>query len=212
VTHTRIGTTQSRLWSQGRSLRGGNSSASIAKCSLTSIHVSEYELTLLLIFRIHTLPRSDNCETFNDENPQPPIGNLMTHTNTHAKRIKAAKSQSQTELGSKSGTSSSTKPPDHGYTMKSTKLMEEFLLEGKLNPKIELTHAGFLKLFATWTLEQDLLFTTGEVHSLKTLFQYLEVMYQLPTDTTVHNTLAHIFASLHATVVEELSVSGNNYW
>src|SRR5882762_6775678 len=126
--------TQSRLWSQGRSLRGGNSSASVAKCSLTSIHISEYELTLLLIFRIRTLPRSDNCETFNNENPQPPIGNLMTHTNTHAKRIKAAKSQSQTELGSKSGTSSSTKPPDHGYTMKSAKLMEEFLLKGKLNP------------------------------------------------------------------------------
>jgi len=70
--------------------------------------------------------------------------------------------------------------------------MEEFLLEGKLNPKIELTHAGFLKLFAAWILEQDLPFTTGEVPSLKMLFQYLEVKYQLPTDTTVRNTLAHI--------------------
>lgn len=85
--------------------------------------------------------------------------------------------------------------------------MEEFLLEGKLNPKIEPTQAGFMKLFASWLLEEDLPFTTGEAPGLKRLFEYLEVKYQLPTDTAVRNTLAHIFATLHATVIEELSVS-----
>jgi hypothetical protein len=84
--------------------------------------------------------------------------------------------------------------------------MEAYLLEGKLNPKIEPTRAGFLKLFAGWLLEEDLPFTTGEAPGLKRLFAYLDVKYQLPSDTTVRKTLAHVFASLHATVVEELSV------
>jgi hypothetical protein len=90
--------------------------------------------------------------------------------------------------------------------------MEDFLLEGKLNPKIEPSRAGFLKIFAAWLLEEDLPFTTGEAPGIKRLFEYLHVKYQLPSDTTVRNQLAHIFTSLHATVVEELSVClvGNN--
>jgi hypothetical protein len=85
--------------------------------------------------------------------------------------------------------------------------MENMLLEGKLNPKIESTQKGFLKVFAAWLLEEDLPFTTGEAPGLKRLFHYLDIKYQLPSDTTVRNQLAHIFASLHSTVVEELSVS-----
>ena len=157
------------------------------------------------ISSVRTLPRGEDCEMFDDENPQPPIGNLTTHTNTHAKEIEAAKTQAQASQ-SGSSSSASTKPPDHGYTAASAKLMEEFLLEGKLNPKVEPTRTGFLKLFAGWLLEQDLPFTTGEAPGLKRLFEYLEIKYQLPSDTSVRNTLAHIFASLHATVVEELSV------
>lgn len=34
-------------------------------------------------------------------------------------------------------------PIDHGYTAGSAKLMEGYLLEGKLNPKIEPTRKGF---------------------------------------------------------------------
>jgi len=85
--------------------------------------------------------------------------------------------------------------------------MENMLLEGKLNPKIESTQKGFLKVFAAWLLEEDLPFTMGEAPGLKRLFHYLDIKYQLPSDTTVRNQLAHIFASLHSTVVEELSVS-----
>lgn len=155
-------------------------------------------------YRARTLPRGESCETFDDESPQPPIGNLTTHTKTaHPDKIKG---ESQTEANPEA----STKPSNHGYTAASAKLMEEFLLEGKLNPKIEPTRAGFMKLFASWLLEEDLPFTTGEAPSLKRLFEYLEVKYQLPTDTAVRNTLAHIFATLHATVVEELSVSPKN--
>jgi hypothetical protein len=84
--------------------------------------------------------------------------------------------------------------------------MEEFLLNGKLNPKLDPTRKGFLQLFAAWILEQDLPFTTGETPGLKVLFEYLQIKFVLPSDTTVRNTLTHIFATLHATVVEELAV------
>lgn len=84
--------------------------------------------------------------------------------------------------------------------------MEDFITDGKLNPKLELTRKGFLNLFAAWLLEKDLPFMTGEAPGLVRLFQYLQINYQLPTDTTVCNTLTHIFTSLHATVVEELAV------
>lgn len=85
--------------------------------------------------------------------------------------------------------------------------MEDFLLEGKLNPKLEPTRSGFLKIFSAWLLEQDLPFNTGEAPGLHRLFKYLEIRFLLPTDTAVRNTLAKIFIELHATVVEELSVS-----
>ena len=85
--------------------------------------------------------------------------------------------------------------------------MENMLLEGKLNPKIERTQKGFLKVFAAWLLEEDLPFTMGKAPGLEKLFHYLDIKCQLPSDTTVHNQLAHIFVSLHSTVVEELSVS-----
>ena len=90
--------------------------------------------------------------------------------------------------------------------------MKDFLLKGKLNPKIKPTHAVFPNIFAAWLLEEDLPFTTGESPGIKRLFQYLQVKYQLPSDTTVRNQLAHIFSTLHETVVEELSVSLVGTW
>jgi hypothetical protein len=85
--------------------------------------------------------------------------------------------------------------------------MEDYLAEGKLNPKMYPTKAGFLKHFTAWLIEEDLPFTTGEVPGLHRLFKYLEVTYQLPSDTTVRNVLARIYAELHGEVVQELSVS-----
>jgi hypothetical protein len=159
-----------------------------------------------LIFRIRTLPRSEEADTFDDEIPQPPISNLTAHTNSHSEQIKAG-SQDPSSSASFGQASSTTIPPDHGYTPASAKIMEDFLLEGKLNPKIEPTCAGFLKIFAAWLLEEDLPFTMGESPGIKWLFEDLHVKYQLSSDTTVCNQLAHIFLTLHATVVEELLVS-----
>jgi hypothetical protein len=85
--------------------------------------------------------------------------------------------------------------------------MEDYLAEGKLNPKMFPTKAGFLKHFAAWLIEEDLLFTTGEAPGLLRLFKYLNVTYQLPSDTTVRNVLTKIYAKLHGEVVRELSVS-----
>lgn len=85
--------------------------------------------------------------------------------------------------------------------------MEEYLLEGKLNPKLEPTRKGFLKIFAAWILQEDLPYTTGKAPALKQLFEYLQIRFMLPSHTTVRNTLAEIFISLYGTVVEELAVS-----
>jgi hypothetical protein len=100
-----------------------------------------------------------------------------------------------------------TKPIDQGYTAASAKLMEDYLAEGKLNPKTYPTKAGFLKHFAAWLIKEDLPFTTGEAAGLHRLFKYLDVTYQLPSDTTVRNVLVRIYAELHGEVVRELSVS-----
>jgi hypothetical protein len=47
----------------------------------------------------------------------------------------------------------------------------------------------------------------GKSHGIKQLFKYLDVTFQLPSDTTVQNALAKIYIELHAEVVHELAVS-----
>ena len=39
------------------------------------------------------------------------------------------------------------------------------------------------------------------------LFKYLDITYQLPSDTTVRNVLAKIYIELHGKVIRKLSVS-----
>ncbi|TFY70017.1 hypothetical protein EVJ58_g118 [Rhodofomes roseus] len=51
-----------------------------------------------------------------------------------------------------------------------------------------------------WTME-----LRPEGLRLRELFKYLKINYVLPSDTTVRNTLAHIFAELHSAVVKELA-------
>ena len=68
------------------------------------------------------------------------------------------------------------------------------------------TKAGFLKHFTAWLIEEDLLFTTGEAPGLHRLFKYLEITYQLPSDMTVRNVLARIYAEPHGEVIHELLV------
>jgi hypothetical protein len=154
--------------------------------------------THLQCSRTRTVERSAECDNFDDEKPQPKIGNLGTHTRqSHPKEW----------AGSGEAQSTSTAPIDQGYTAASAKLMESFLREGQLNPKVYPTKKGFLKHFAAWLIEEDLPFTTGEAPGIHRLFKYLDITYQLPSDTTVRNVLAKIYIELHGEVVRELSVS-----
>ena len=86
----------------------------------------------------------------------------------------------------------------------SAKLMEAYLKEGKLNPAVTTTYKGFLCIFMAWIFDKSLPWTTGEAPTLQMLFKYLKITYQLSSDTTVHNQLAHIF-NQKVCVLESLS-------
>ncbi len=149
--------------------------------------------------------RTLGTEEFEDEKPRPLTGNLTSHTKEHHQnKLDDNMSSQDGDTVSPEATSALI---DHGFTVASAQIMADMLKEGKLNPKIEPSRAGFLRVFAAWILDDDLPFTTGETLSIKRLFDYLHIKFQLPSDTTVRNTLAKIFITLHGTVVEELSVS-----
>ena len=99
-----------------------------------------------------------NCKDFDDERPQPKLGNLTTHTH---------KNHPLEWVGSADAQSTSMAPIDHGYTVASAKLMSDYLAEGQLNPKTYPTKKEFLKHFTTWLIEDDLPFTTGETLGIK---------------------------------------------
>jgi hypothetical protein len=142
-------------------------------------------------------------EAWTEEPKLPPLQNLISHiTKMHADVRKPATAPNDT---TPQPTTSSAPTP--GFSRESAKLMEDFLAEGKLNPKQEPTRAGFLKIFSAWLLEEDLPWTTGEAPSLVRLFKYLQIKFMLPTDTTVRNTVAKLFADMHAEVVKTLTVS-----
>lgn len=151
-------------------------------------------------FRIRTVPRTVVSGSFSDEPKLPKLGNLTTHIKELHPELLAP------DTAEAEAPSVSTSLHDHGYTVKAAKLMEDFVAEGALNPKLDPTRQGFLRVFAAWILEEDLPWNTGEAPRLKQLFEYLQIRFQLPTDTTVRNTLAKIFADLHAEVVKELAV------
>ncbi|KAJ7056278.1 hypothetical protein C8F01DRAFT_926137, partial [Mycena amicta] len=65
---------------------------------------------------------------------------------------------------------------------------------------------GFLRLFSAWIIDEGLAWTTGESLTLAMLFKYLKIKFVLPSDTTVRNQLAYIFAELHGKIVRELNV------
>jgi hypothetical protein len=141
----------------------------------------------------------DKEAAFEDEPTQPPLGNLATHLKTkHA------------GMDLKALPPATVKGELRGVSAASAKIMENFLKDGELNPALERTQKGFYSVFASWILEDDLPFTTGETTGIKRLFTYLQSRFMLPTDTTVRNTLARIFAELHGTVKSELEVGDNS--
>ncbi|KAG8959520.1 hypothetical protein FRC00_001502 [Tulasnella sp. 408] len=126
---------------------------------------------------------------------RPVLGNLATHTKRHEAKIAAAPSNEPP----------TTHQSTHGSTAASAKLMEGYLKQGKLNPRIVPTQSGFLKMFATWLLEDDLAWTTGKSPGLIRLFKYMQINFMLPSNTTVQNTVARICQDLHKSVVQELA-------
>lgn len=155
-------------------------------------------------YRVYTVARSESCDSFGDEKPQPKLNNLSAHTKNKHSDILNNKGE-----GSIS-TSPTSSPIALGYMAASAKLMKDYIAEGLLNPAKFPTKAGFLKHFAAWIIEDDLPFTTGESPGIAHLFKYLQVSHQLPTDTTVRNTLAKIYVELHREVVKELNVCDQN--
>ncbi|CAK5262316.1 unnamed protein product [Mycena citricolor] len=119
---------------------------------------------------------------FDDEPSKPVTGNLATHlqTNHYGQPAPA--------------------PADGGKTREpsdaSAKIMEKYLLAGALNPAVRKSQKGFLRIFCAWLLEEGLAFTTGESMGLKRVFQYIDCKYGLPSNTTVRNTLAEMFATM----------------
>lgn len=85
--------------------------------------------------------------------------------------------------------------------------MKQYLKKGEVNPHLEPTQTGFRRLFAAWILDESLPWTTGEAPTLEALFKYLKVNFALPSDTSVRNELAKIFAELHGKIVKEFAVS-----
>lgn len=136
-----------------------------------------------------TFARSvSNNSSFDDELKKPKLGNLSTHLKTHG----------------------NVPVPDDAPSMPrnisaaSAKIMEEFLKEGKLNPEVRRTQAGFLKVFSAWLLEDDLPFTTGETDGIQRLFDYMQVNFLLPSDTAVRNTLTRIFTDMYKLLKADL--------
>lgn len=128
---------------------------------------------------------------------------MTTHTNKeHAEKVKAGDT-SDTTIVEMIGSSSTTK----GASMASVQLMQAFVEEGKLNPKIEPTQKGFQKMFTAWCIEDNLPWTTGETDAIARLWKYLKIDFRLPSDTTMRNTVKAIHDALHCKLVEELTVS-----
>lgn len=197
--HYSIGMNQSQAWiDHKRTLTAGSSGASIAMHGSTVLagRFSMSNLLVTLLISIRTFPRTKGVKSWEKETHRPVIGNLATHSKKHEEKIASATSSEPPTVHS-----------SHGFTAASAKLMEGYLKEGALNPRLVPSQSGFLKMFAAWLLEDDLAWTTSEPPGLGCLFKYMQVNFKLPSDTTVRNTVAQICQDLHKNIVEELVVS-----
>jgi hypothetical protein len=110
---------------------------------------------------------SRNDLRFKDEPNKPRLGNLATHTKEHANLIARQEAEKNGQEGGREGQRSenggltSTNSSHTGFMLASAKLMEKYVQDGLLNPRVEPTQSGFSRLFAAWLIEQDLPFTTG---------------------------------------------------
>ncbi|KAF8175291.1 hypothetical protein K438DRAFT_95093 [Mycena galopus ATCC 62051] len=130
-------------------------------------------------------------QLFSDEKPAPALGNLATHYKMFHHGVPAP---SDVQPGETRGVSAS-----------STKIMADFLVEGKLNPAINSTQKNFFKIFSAWIIEDDLPFATGETPGIQRLFAFRQTRYGLPSDTTVRNTLAEMYVDMYKLIKSELA-------
>ena len=153
--------------------RGGCLSAGIVT-SEREQHMTHQIKSLQAHFsRIRSFPRtlkerkntndSRNELQFKDERQKPRLGNLATHTKEHGGLIEQQEAERNAGQGQggEVGRLASTKSSYTGFTLASARLMEKYVQDGLLNPRVEPTQSGFTRLFAAWLIEQDLPFTTG---------------------------------------------------
>lgn len=157
---------------------------------------SDITISLFSLRSVHRTVDGANAK-FSQESPKPRLGNLATHLKECKKYLAKLEAGEKEKEGDE---------PEYNIAVVRD-MMAEFLEKGRLNPSVRLSQKGFLKIFALWILDEDLPWTTGEAPLLRDLFKYLSIQHQLPSDTTVRNELARIFADLHAKVVNEFSVS-----
>ncbi|KAJ7193712.1 hypothetical protein GGX14DRAFT_378716, partial [Mycena pura] len=101
---------------------------------------------------LRTVPKGSK---FEDEIPQPPLGNLATHLRT------AHTADELREIPS----NKPTIPRD--LSAASAEITGKWLKEGKLNPAVRRTQAGFYKVFSASLIDRNLPWTTGEPDSIK---------------------------------------------
>ncbi|KAG2757098.1 hypothetical protein P692DRAFT_20764764, partial [Suillus brevipes Sb2] len=122
-----------------------------------------------------SVPRTASCKDFDDEKPQPRLGNLSTHTHhAHADKWETLPDNSNID---------STVITQKGSAAVSAKIMDAYLANGT-KPMFP-TKEGFLRHFVAWVIEDDLPWTTGETPGIIRLFRFAEVRWELPSDTTV---------------------------
>lgn len=139
---------------------------------------------------------------FEDEPKLPKLNNITSHVSN----CKEKKKHDEREEA-KSRTKPGAPLVDQINLRQASSMMADWLKGGELDPEVAVTQKGFLRIFSAWILDESLPWTTGEAPTLRLLFQYMRVSFQLPSDTTVRNQLAKIFAELHGKVVRKFSVS-----
>jgi hypothetical protein len=87
---------------------------------------------------------------FDDEPQLPALNNLASHTKKCPKKAKHD-----------AKTSSEPEETEFNYRQ-SVEIMANFLKNGKLNPAIVPSQAGFNRMFAAWVFDEGLTWTTGE--------------------------------------------------
>jgi hypothetical protein len=101
-----------------------------------------------------TFKRTTNQEAaFDDEPTQPPLRNLATHLKTKHSNIDLKSPPPAAVKGELCGISAASAK---------IKFKKNFLKDGAINPALNRTQKGFYSVFASWILEDNLPFTTGD--------------------------------------------------